>query len=709
MNALTNYLDRLKSNFPKFQDFGKGDEELSKEEREYKLELVTKFQTLLSSDLQHLSEDSVVRGGIGKQLVGLLTDKLTSTGIPQNLVGWRYWGPLTKLTNAELSQFATDVAALTYGHNSLAERVDLFVGSLKSIIGKAVGSSFPAQSRSLTSFFLMLSDPSQHVIIKTQEFNRALKAFGQDVMPVRPLTGADYQRIQAFLVSLSKELIAQGMHPRDLIDIQTLIWVGDPKSYTDQECNYWTLGAKWDEVDMTATFMAEGRWENGYDDKWLERVKAVKPGDRVAIKSVYTRKQGLPFNNAGQIVSCMDVKAVGVVTDNLDDGKNLKINWDNAFQPKTIYLYTYWTTIDRIDRKKYPNVVRWIFEDVEQPQDDLVRHYTKESTIDVDPFLPESGEKSAESNIKSLVGLEAKPPENKIFYGPPGCGKTHYVLNELLPKYGNNVDMVTFHPSMSYEEFIEGLRPVTSGEKFNYAVVPGIFLEICRKAKENPSEQFALLIDEINRANVSRVFGELLTLLETDKRCTAEGVGAKVRLAYSKNIFGVPSNLDVFGTMNSADRSIALLDTALRRRFRFEEVPPDSALLDVVVDGIHLGTLLDTLNQRIEYLLDRDHRLGHAYFMKNGNPIATLDELQEVFREQVIPLLVEYFHDDWQRISLVLINRETRKSDFIQPKPLKVENLFGKASGETSAYEDASAYALATGDFNSEMFLGLCQ
>ncbi|MBX7134193.1 MAG: AAA family ATPase [Fimbriimonadaceae bacterium] len=711
MVALNDYLTRLKSLFPEFHDFGDGDGELARAERDYKVELVTKFQESLAASLQQLPDDIVVRGDIGKRLVALLTEKQETTDKPQNLVGWRYWAPLAKLTNAGLSQFAAEVAALQYGDAPQAERIDRFVASLKALSGKAAGTSFPAQSRSVTSFFLMLGDPSKHVIIKTQEFNRALKSFGYQSMPNRQLTGSDYEQIQHFLSQVRDELHVAGLHPRDLIDVQTLIWVGDPKAYADKEVNYWLLGAMWDETDMTGTFVSEGRWENGYDEKWFERVRAVKVGDRVAIKAVYTRKLGLPFNNFGKTVSCMDVKIIGVVTANPGDGKNLTVDWDSSFQPKTIYLFTYRTTIDRIDHKKYPDVVRWIFEDVEQPKDELEKHYAEEDpSANLEQLSSEAIQPAALQIAPANGQLASKAPENKIFYGPPGCGKTYSVLKELLPPYGPNVEIVTFHPSMSYEEFIEGLRPEPESDgTIKYRVVPGIFRQICVRARENPGKQFALMIDEINRANVSKVFGELMTLLETDKRCSAEGEGPKVRLTYSKEVFGVPANLDVFGTMNSADRSIALLDTALRRRFRFEEVSPDSSVLDTSVEGIQLGTLLDTLNQRIEYLLDRDHRLGHAYLMKKGKPIATLEELQDVFREQVIPLLIEYFHDDWQRIALVLINRKTGSSDFVRPKPLKVENLFGKASGETSAYEDASAYELVTDDFTVEMFLGLCQ
>jgi 5-methylcytosine-specific restriction protein B len=199
----------------------------------------------------------------------------------------------------------------------------------------------------------------------------------------------------------------------------------------------------------------------------------------------------------------------------------------------------------------------------------------------------------------------------------------------------------------------------------------------------NTNKPHVLIIDEINRGNISRIFGELITLIEPSKRAGANET-LEVILPYSKKTFSVPSNVYLIGTMNTADRSLAGLDIALRRRFTFEEMPPKPELLDDidVFDvneeyAVNIGQMLREMNKRIELLLDRDHCLGHAYFMPLKNN-KSMEKLAFIFRQQILPLLEEYFFEDWERIHWVLNDHnKSLAHQFIQEASSTPESLFG--------------------------------
>ena len=234
----------------------------------------------------------------------------------------------------------------------------------------------------------------------------------------------------------------------------------------------------------------------------------------------------------------------------------------------------------------------------------------------------------------------------------------------------------TFHQSFSYEDFIEGIKPVMEEgkETISYQIENGIFKDLCLKAQNDTENRYAIFIDEINRGNVSAIFGELITLIEPDKRIGSTNE-LKVKLPYSKREFGVPKNLDIIGTMNTADRSVEALDTALRRRFSFVEMQPNpSVLLNSEYQDVDLKQLLETINQRIEVLVDKDHQIGHSYFIG----IQNLEDLKQTFKDKIIPLLEEYFYGDFGKIGLVLggsfIYQEENKAKF--PNNFNYENDF---------------------------------
>ena len=234
------------------------------------------------------------------------------------------------------------------------------------------------------------------------------------------------------------------------------------------------------------------------------------------------------------------------------------------------------------------------------------------------------------------------------------------ILNEVFKAFRTKgqIEFVTFHQSYSYEEFVEGIKPSVKNGTVIYETKNGVFKNLCKKALEGKDKPYILIIDEINRGNISKILGELITLIEPSKRIGADE-GLQLTLPYSGESFGVPSNLYIIGTMNTADRSIALLDTALRRRFEFVEMMPDSECLKdkKISDSgntIELDRLLKSMNNRIEFLLDREHTIGHSYFMG----VESIEDLRKVFKNKIIPLLQEYFYDDYAKIIAVLNDNE---------------------------------------------------
>lgn len=243
------------------------------------------------------------------------------------------------------------------------------------------------------------------------------------------------------------------------------------------------------------------------------------------------------------------------------------------------------------------------------------------------------------------------------------------ILNGIQNFTGNeavsikNYEFITFHQSFSYEDFIEGIKPkLEEGESdLSFEIKDGVFKKLCLKAEADPENDYALFIDEINRGNVSAIFGELITLIETDKRLGNKNE-LKVRLPYSKKEFGVPSNVYIIGTMNTADRSVEALDTALRRRFSFVEMMPNEKIFDSLnfTDTYERKGIMQKINQRIEVLLDRNYTLGHSYFIK--------EDFKNSFENEIIPLLQEYFYNDYGKIGLVL------GKGFVREKAITAKN-----------------------------------
>ena len=710
----------------------------------------------------------------------------------------------------------------------------------------------------------------------------------------------------------------------------------------------WFVGAMWGNDDQAPRFIQGSIWENGHQNSYLDEVKSIQVGDRIAIKSTFTRKNDLPFDNRGHVVSVMRIKAIGTVKVNPGDGRNLKVDWEPVDPWREWYFYTYMRMVWRVLPGYWKNdsLIAFTFEkknqDIDRFRNDPLRRdrfgdvadserqfiwtrfyeavadkiftyrnrrgelvsgiHTIASEVDglsspqdqfsdgskgplkdICPFTAmgifnrqntDANRKAIAKGLANLLGVTEPVPDsfegipilnnqgswffgfeknrkpddidalweafaqaivfkelddadarsafiaaydnamhrggvgwkltmgfywirpwnfptlddrsrryisenlniqigkngpksrcsandylavldtlelgfqedefpvhsfprlslaafssnnsgtsaqskavdsdaqddeedavhrvdfpkdssgrrtlNTILYGPPGTGKTYktfkrcvkicdgkVVENEeeardryqKLLKEGR-IEFVTFHQSYSYEEFVEGLRPEPlQGGGFELKPKDGVLKRIAKRARNNHPEQFVLVIDEINRANVSKVLGELVTLLEEDKR-EGEKNQISLRLPYSGDSdssepFTLPKNLHILGTMNTADRSIALLDTALRRRFEFEEIPPDPTKLSKI-DDIDLEGVLKAINQRLEWFTDRDHLIGHAWLMK----AKTKKQVDQIMRNKIIPLIAEYFYDDWKKVQSVLGGGDGfLKEEKISPPP----------------------------------------
>ena len=266
-------------------------------------------------------------------------------------------------------------------------------------------------------------------------------------------------------------------------------------------------------------------------------------------------------------------------------------------------------------------------------------------------YLTEDGIKFVEENLsEQLEQLSAKNNTRKL---------------EDFYKF------LTFHQSYSYEEFVEGIKPqIRTDEEcssVSYEYNKGIFKEICQQANSDPNNNYLLIIDEINRGNISKIFGELITLIEIDKRVMPNGERIfentitkdeqlLVTLPYTKSKFGVPNNLYILGTMNTSDRSIASIDIALRRRFKFVEMMPNSNL--VADFGCNFKEIFEKLNNKIKILLDRDHQIGHSYFINtkynDSNENNNVETLKDIWFSEILPLLNEYFYCDWEKLKLII-------------------------------------------------------
>ena len=539
------------------------------------------------------------------------------------------------------------------------------------------------------ALLLMAHGARQFPPYKVTEFNKTYERTGHPRPAPEGDEAAHYEAALELLNELIERARETGLErPKDRLEAQSVVFAvaggrgAAPEPTDGRPC--WFVGASFGEgtEDQTDRFVREGIWEHGgaKSELFLDQVKSIEPGDRIAIKATYLKKHGLPFDNQGELASTMAIKATGTVTRNPGDGRRLFVEWEPVDPHREWFFFTFIPRVWKVSRETAnlpwaaEALIDFAFNGAAQDYDLFLRdwypeRYEEQQSEDDPPPAPGALKHARLSDTD--VGLLAKEllydeatvravthllddKRQVIFQGPPGTGKTYAAqkLARHLAESDKRVTLVQFHPSYAYEDFVQGFRPTLHGDRPGFRLRRGPLLKAADAAREEPQAPHFLVIDEINRGNLAKVLGELYFLLEYRDD--------EIRLQYAAENdepFGLPKNLYIIGTMNTADRSIALVDLALRRRFHFVEFHPDRAPIEGLLERWlerekismeWLPAVVDRANGKLDRGGDRHAAIGPTYFMKDD-----LDEnkLALVWKHNVLPYIEERLHGQSDRLA----------------------------------------------------------
>lgn len=705
--ALEQLKQRFLDRYPDFVSHGFGVAEGGywKDEREYKETVIARAKELLGTP----GKSAEARG---HDLLELLQQP------PANFIGWRSFSQIKAAGEQAEKEIETILGQMIVDPGDAAELVGACARKIHPLLKLGTsGASASSQTRTLLSASLALVRPDDAITVKTQFMQRAARLLlGRRIFREEIVTAAEYRDALALVKAIFALMQDEWKWaPKDLWDVQGFLWVTDeqykPDTETDEDeevmpavapTNLILYGppgtGKTYETAARAVKICDGKLPSDKREDVMRRYRELVERRRVAFVTfhqsyayedfveglrpamgndedgeeaasaglslrlqpgVFRQIADLARDNHGRVV---DVPSLGrdrqvfkmsLGRSGVEEGVRI---FREAIEGGFVVL-AWGGEIDWSDPaySSFANIrSRWQqdHQDATGSDSNIKQTYILRAAMAVGDLVVVSDGNRRFRAIGEITGPYQYVPDYVGTYNHRRPVRWLWHSDDGQPReliYGKEFTQVSVYqlrPSMIDWPALEQI--VAGGGKDAKTV--------------GAPEAFVLIIDEINRANVSKVFGELITLIEPDKRLGGENA-LTVTLPYSGHTFGVPSNLHIIGTMNTADRSIALLDTALRRRFDFEELMPrpDALITASGTTGVDLAAVLEGINQRIEYLFDREHQIGHAFFMS----CRTQDDVAHVMQAKIIPLLAEYFYDDWEKVRQVL-NEKANEGAFVR-------------------------------------------